>query len=322
MRTFGERPFLSAFYCRPTRYRGPDLALSEGSRELRHRLGESSWPWVKALLHSVYDQPTAENVHAQFDRIIDALTEKLPAVAEHLETARADILAFTAFPMEIWRQIWSNNPNERLNREIRRRTDVVGIFPNRDARRMGRAAPLPRTRGSGPFTRRPDHDRHQGGHHHDRQRPQRLTRSHGSLTYTTLRDLTAASVGRTAWWARGFGSRSLVATPTHLVLCRAQVPEQWVAWDELERITVIHSDPVTEWSRTRTDWFHIIPHPELAVMPPAAFVGGPATCWCRRGVPAPPRNECDVPCPPAAFLVNRPDRFPTGAQTDSRPLIG
>jgi putative transposase len=94
---------------------------------------KSSWPWVKALLHSVYDQPNAESVHAQFDRIIDALAEKLPTVAEHLEAARADILAFTAFPKEIWRQIWSNNPNERLNREIRRRTDVVGIFPNREA---------------------------------------------------------------------------------------------------------------------------------------------------------------------------------------------
>ncbi len=94
---------------------------------------KSSWGWVKALLHSVYDQPDADAVHAQFDRIIDTLTEKLPAVAEHLETARADLLAFTAFPKEIWRQIWSNNPNERLNREIRRRTDVVGIFPNRQA---------------------------------------------------------------------------------------------------------------------------------------------------------------------------------------------
>jgi len=92
---------------------------------------KSSWPWVKALLHSIYDQPDADAVHAQFDRVLDALENKLPAVAEHLEGARADILAFTAFPKEIWRQIWSNNPNERLNREIRRRTDVVGIFPDR-----------------------------------------------------------------------------------------------------------------------------------------------------------------------------------------------
>ncbi len=93
---------------------------------------KSSWGWVKALLHSIYDQPDADAVHAQFDRVVDALAEKLPKVAEHLETARADILAFAAFPKEIWRQIWSN-PNERLNREIRRRTDVVGIFPDRDS---------------------------------------------------------------------------------------------------------------------------------------------------------------------------------------------
>ena len=94
---------------------------------------KSSWGWVKALLHSVYDQPDAASVHAQFDRVLDALHGKLPAVADHLDAARADLLAFTVFPREIWRQIWSNNPNERLNREIRRRTDVVGIFPNRDA---------------------------------------------------------------------------------------------------------------------------------------------------------------------------------------------
>jgi transposase-like protein len=94
---------------------------------------KASWPWVKTLLHSVYDQPDTASVHAQFDRLIDTVADKLPAVADHLEAARPDVLAFTAFPKEIWRQIWSNNPQERLNREIRRRTDVVGIFPDRAA---------------------------------------------------------------------------------------------------------------------------------------------------------------------------------------------
>jgi transposase-like protein len=94
---------------------------------------KASWPWVRALLHSVFDQPDAASVHAQFDRAVEALIDKLPKTAEHLTGARADVLAFTAFPKELWRQVWSNNPQERLNREIRRRTDVVGIFPDRDA---------------------------------------------------------------------------------------------------------------------------------------------------------------------------------------------
>ena len=85
---------------------------------------KTSWGWVKALLHSIYDQPDDEAVHAQFDRALDALADKLPAMATHLDEARTDILAVTAFPKEIWRQIWSNNPIS-VNRPSRDTFELV-----------------------------------------------------------------------------------------------------------------------------------------------------------------------------------------------------
>ena len=102
-------------------------------RNLLTRVPKSAQPWLATMVRTIFDQPDAAEVHAQYARVVDAIAAKYPTAAEHLDDARDDLLAFTAFPKEIWRQIWSNNPQERLNKEIRRRTDVVGIFPNRAA---------------------------------------------------------------------------------------------------------------------------------------------------------------------------------------------
>jgi transposase-like protein len=102
-------------------------------RNLLTKVPRSAQPHVATQVRTIFDQADAEAVHAQFDRVVAALAERFPDAAEHLDSTRADLLAFTTYPREIWRQIWSNNPQERLNKEIRRRTDVVGIFPGRDA---------------------------------------------------------------------------------------------------------------------------------------------------------------------------------------------
>jgi transposase-like protein len=88
---------------------------------------------VSTLVRTIFEQPDAASARAQHAQVAQALEAKLPQAAAHLDSARDDILAFTAFPREVWRQIWSSNPQERLSKEIRRRTDVVGIFPGRDA---------------------------------------------------------------------------------------------------------------------------------------------------------------------------------------------
>jgi len=102
-------------------------------RNLLTKVPKSAGPFVATVVRSIFAQPDADAVWAQFHRVRDQLQERFPAAAEMLEEAGPDILAFTAFPFAHWKQIWSNNPQERLNKEIRRRTDVVGIFPDRSS---------------------------------------------------------------------------------------------------------------------------------------------------------------------------------------------
>jgi putative transposase len=102
-------------------------------RNLLTRVPKSAQPWVSTLVRTIFEQPDTASVRAQHAQVVQALEAKFPAASAHLDEARDDILAFTAFPREVWRQVWSNNPQERLNKEVRRRTDVVGIFPGRDA---------------------------------------------------------------------------------------------------------------------------------------------------------------------------------------------
>jgi putative transposase len=100
-------------------------------RNVLCRVPRSAQPFVATLVRTIFAQPSAEEVQAQLRRVIAQLEGRFPDVARLLEEAGPDITAFASFPIEHWRQIWSNNPQERLNREIRRRSDVVGIFPDR-----------------------------------------------------------------------------------------------------------------------------------------------------------------------------------------------
>jgi putative transposase len=85
---------------------------------------------VAATIRTVFVQPDAASAREQWRRVADQLRLRFPRVAELLDSAEEEVLAYLAFPQEHWRQVWSNNPQERLNKEVKRRTDVVGIFPN------------------------------------------------------------------------------------------------------------------------------------------------------------------------------------------------
>ncbi len=102
-------------------------------RNLLTKVPKSAQPWVATMVRTIFDQPDVASVRDQYGRVVEAIEARFRDAATHLDEAREDLLAFSVFPHEIWRQIWSNNPQERLNKEIRRRTDVVGIFPNRAA---------------------------------------------------------------------------------------------------------------------------------------------------------------------------------------------
>jgi putative transposase len=99
---------------------------------LASRVSKGDWPMVATLVRSIFEQPDRDATWDQLGAVIDKLTEAgFVDQACMILDAADDILAFSAFPAEHWPKIRSNNPQERLNKEIRRRTDVVGIFPNR-----------------------------------------------------------------------------------------------------------------------------------------------------------------------------------------------
>ena len=102
-------------------------------RNLLTRVPKAAQGFVATMVRSIFAQPDAESVREQHGRVVGQLEGRFPEAAMLLDEARPEILAFTSFPKEHWRQLWSNNSLERLNREIRRRTDVVGIFPDRSS---------------------------------------------------------------------------------------------------------------------------------------------------------------------------------------------
>jgi len=97
------------------------------------KVDKSARAFVATLVRTIFLQPDARSVWNRFWVVVDQLEPRFPEAAELLESAAHDLLAFAAFPTDLWTKIWSNNPQERLNKEIRRRTDVVGIFPNAPA---------------------------------------------------------------------------------------------------------------------------------------------------------------------------------------------
>ncbi len=99
-------------------------------RNVLSKVTKANAEMVAAAIRTIFAQPDAEAVADQFERITTTLEGQFPEVTAMLHDAREDLVAFSAFPLEHWRKLWSTNPLERVHREIKRRTDVVGVFPN------------------------------------------------------------------------------------------------------------------------------------------------------------------------------------------------
>ncbi len=102
-------------------------------RNVLSQVPKSSQSMVSSIIRTIFAQPNQEAAVMQLRQVAQQLRGKFPKAMDILEQAESDVLAYMAFPREHWRQIHSTNPLERLNREIRRRSDVVGIFPNRES---------------------------------------------------------------------------------------------------------------------------------------------------------------------------------------------
>jgi transposase-like protein len=88
---------------------------------------------VGATIRTVFAQPDSRSAHQQWRKVADGFRGRFPKLSELMDEAEEDVLSYAAFPQEHWQKIWSNNPLERLNKEVKRRTNVVGIFPNEAA---------------------------------------------------------------------------------------------------------------------------------------------------------------------------------------------
>jgi putative transposase len=88
---------------------------------------------VGATIRTVFAQLDAESAHEQWRRVADGFRSRFPKLSGLMDEAEEDVLAYAIVPAEHWQKVWSNNPLERLNKEVKRRTNVVGIFPKEAA---------------------------------------------------------------------------------------------------------------------------------------------------------------------------------------------